>query len=304
MRMNKLKNINSDNWGRWKNNLGTLNLITPAVVINAVKLVKSGIVIPCSRPLNEKDTLRSSPAFSHKMMYAQTKEAEGNKFAEGISQAASDEIFIRIHGMMNTHIDAFCHVGVDDQGFNGIPWDEMVSMEGGHIGTITDALTIVTRGVLIDIPRLRNTLYMEAGEALSLEELQKAAPEIQKGDALLIRTGRWIVPEEISSDRQKDPHGNFAGLHPNCGQFLAENEISVFGMDGGCDVFPALSEYRDRTIHIQCLTKLGIHLIHNLDLEVLADTCRKEKRNTFLFIVSSLNIPKGTGSPTTPIAIF
>lgn len=302
--MVRSKNRRYMNWGRWNNNRGLLNLISPEKVIEATGLVTSGKVITCSKELNPHDTLRSTPAFVHRMLYTKTKTADGIEFGGGIAHAASDEIQIRIHGLMNTHIDAFCHVGVDGKGFNDIDWDEMVTTEGGQQCSITDALSVLTRGVLVDIPRLRGTTYAEPGEAISADELGSYLNEVKQGDALIIRTGRWNIPDKLVFNYAKDPHGNFPGLHPDCGRLLYEHKISVLGMDSGCDVFPALPEYIDNTIHIQCLTYYGIHLVHNMDLEALAEECAKSGRMTFLFIVNSLNIPKGTGSPVTPIAVM
>ena len=52
---------------------------------------------------------------------------------------------------------------------------------------------IVSRGVLLDIPRLRGVRWLEPGEAIFAEELEEAEESqgvrVEEGDILLIRTG-------------------------------------------------------------------------------------------------------------------
>jgi hypothetical protein len=55
---------------------------------------------------------------------------------------------------------------------------------------------------------------------------------------------------------------------------------------------------------VLALPALGIPLLDNLQLEALAETCATKARWTFNCVISPLNIPRGTGSPVNPIAIF
>jgi hypothetical protein len=60
---------------------------------------------------------------------------------------------------------------------------------------------IVTRGILIDIPRLKGLPYLEPGTPVYVEDLEawekKADLKIGRGDAILLRTGRWARPEAV-----------------------------------------------------------------------------------------------------------
>jgi hypothetical protein len=63
-----------------------------------------------------------------------------------------DELTFHTHSMLNTHIDAFFHVGVGGFAFNGRPFHETVTMEDGAIHCdVTDMLNIVSRGVFLDV---------------------------------------------------------------------------------------------------------------------------------------------------------
>jgi hypothetical protein len=49
---------------------------------------------------------------------------------------------------------------------------------------------------------------------------------------------------------------------------------------------------------------MGLHLLDNLDLEAVAQTCIGENRWEFLLTLAPLRIQGGTGSPLNPIAMF
>src|SRR5215813_3546440 len=51
------------NWGRWgpDDELGTLNLITPAKRVQAAALVREGVVVSCARPITY-ESLPSGPS--------------------------------------------------------------------------------------------------------------------------------------------------------------------------------------------------------------------------------------------------
>jgi hypothetical protein len=57
-------------------------------------------------------------------------------------------------------------------------------------------------------------------------------------------------------------------------------------------------------VHVLCLAFYGIPLLHNMDLEALAQACAVQERDNFMFVVSPLNVPKATGSLCTPVAIL
>jgi kynurenine formamidase len=48
----------------------------------------------------------------------------------------------------------------------------------------------------------------------------------------------------------------------------------------------------------------GVPLIDNALLEPLAQACVEEKRYEFMVVVLPLKVPRGTGSPVNPIAMF
>ena len=83
---------------------------------------------------------------------------------------------------------------------------------------------VLTKGILIDLPLLKGKEFVEAGYKISIKDIikfkKKFNVKIEKGDILLVRTGRW---------KQKEVNGewNFldesTGLHYNIIQLLHEN---------------------------------------------------------------------------------
>ena len=45
-------------------------------------------------------------------------------------------------------------------------------------------------------------------------------------------------------------------------------------------------------------------MLDNCDLEALSEAAAARKRWEFLFTASPISVPKGTGSPMNPVAVF
>lgn len=290
------------NWNRWPNDRGTLNLITPEVTLRAVQTVTSGQVIPLSRPVTDKEPIRGTVCFEHTMLNAGAWDLEPER-QESLNSA--DQVAYRTHGMVNTHLDAFAHIGHNGKGFNGVDFDDMVTKQDGvKRAAIDQARAIVTRGVFIDIPRMRGVSHLKPGEYVTPEEIESVADRLEPGDAAVIRTGATLEdgkPPKAEGNR----HGDWQGLHPECVEVLATRDISVLATDSSGDVFPSPYGHIVRSpVHTLCLTYYGIHLLHNMDLEALADTLAESPRAGFLFTVTSLHLERATGSLTSPVAVL
>ena len=180
-------------WGRWgeDDELGTLNLITPAKRRSAAALVQEGITVSLAATAQTERTIDNPCPLEWEM-------ANANR------GGATDRISYRcIHGPGTTHIDGFAHRFFDGKMWNGYPIADLVTMEGGAqknaVLTMKDG--IVTRGVLYDIPRLKGVPYLEPGTRIYVEDLEAWEAEtglrVSSGDAVVIRTGRWRVSYTI-----------------------------------------------------------------------------------------------------------
>jgi len=292
------------NWGKWPNDKGSLNYITPEVTLRGIKAVRQGKAIPCSRPIQLIDPSdpNHSPA-SHKMY---------PMLDAGLFNGSFDELTFYTHSMLNTHIDAFCHVGIAGYAFNGRKFDETVNMEKGAVYCdITDMLSIVTRGVFIDVARNRGVDGLRPGEYVTPDDLKPLLERLQPGDAAVVRTGVTLIGGNVDErDEEGKPklHYGIAGFHADCIPLLAEKQISVLASDSPSDTYPCpvegLDGPHDSPVHGLCLTLYGIPLCHNMDLEEVGRISEETGQQEFLFMVAALHLKHGTGSPCTPLAVF
>lgn len=286
------------NWGRWgaEDQLGTLNLITPANRRDAASLVKDGVTVSMALELNkQEDELNDNP-FEHEVY---TSDSGGHQWAV-------DMYAVTYHGWAHTHVDGLQHVAHKGMLYNGMPFDSLTPDGTERLGIQNVAMNgIFTRGVLVDMPRYLGIDYLPAGTAISavdLEAWEKASGvTISSGDVLLIRTGRWI---QVAEQGQWDLREKAAGLHASVAAWLKARGVAVIGCDGVSDVVPSGVEGLFVPLHELVLAGLGMPILDNLDLEAVAEAAADRDRSTFLFVGAPLRVPGGTGSPLNPLAIF
>jgi kynurenine formamidase len=283
------------NWGRWgpDDQLGALNLIAPEVTAAAAATVRTGRTVSCARPLNTEAAADNPVPVAHHMIGTATEGWGADYFA------------LAPHGFATSHIDALCHIFYEGKLFNGYDTGTVTAHGATRLGIHHLHDGIVTRGVLLDIPAVRGVDALEPGDAIFPEDLdaaeELAALRVRPGDALLVRTGRWVWraahgPWNIAAQA--------AGLDAACLPWLRERDVATLGSDAVSDVMPSRVEGVGMPIHEIAIVALGLHLMDNLDLDALAAACADEGRWEFLFVVAPLVLRRGTASPVNPIAVF
>jgi len=281
------------NWGRWgkDDEIGALNLITPAKRKQAAALVKEGVSVSMAGDLDTVKAVDNPNPFELKML--------------GIGM---DEIAVNYHGVTHTHLDSLAHINDNGVFYNGYKPDADTVLKQGHAKNSIHNLKngIFTRGILIDIPRLKGVPYLEPGTPIYVEDLEacekKTGVKVSAGDALFVRTGVWARRKAVGPwQRGRADGGRDAGLDASVIPWLRKRDIAILGSDHPQYVAPA--QLRG-AVHDFALLYLGIHLFDNCDLEALADAAAARKRWDFLFTAAPLAIPGGTGSPINPIATF
>ena len=281
------------NWGRWgeDDEIGALNLITPEKRMEAVALVQEGFSVSLASDANTVEAVDNPSPYEHEML-----------------SISSDRISVRYHGITHTHLDALAHINDSGTFFNGYTPDVDATLANGHEKNSIHNLKngILTRGVLIDIPRLRGLPWLEPGTPIYVEDLEaweeQTGVRISSGDALFIRTGVWARREvEGPWLRGRREGGRSAGLHPSVIPWLKERDIALLGSDHPTYVAPS---NLPGAVHDFALLYLGIHMFDNCDLEALAEAAAERDRWEFLLMAAPLPIRGGTGSPLNPIAVF
>jgi len=280
------------NWGRWGSGdqLGSANLVTAAKRKQAAALVKAGVTVSLAHnPLTERADDNASP-FEHTML-------RGNSM---------DRYAVSYHGYAHSHIDALCHILYKDQTYNGYARADVNTDKGcTKLGIQNLKDGIVTRGVLVDIPRLRNVPYLEPGTPIYVEDLEawekKAGVKLAPGDALLVRTGRWarraaLGPWNVGQSA--------AGLHASVAPWIKARGVAFLGGDAAQDVVPSMVDGIALPIHTLMITGLGVNLLDNQDLEALGETAAKMNRWEFMLTIAPVPVTGGTGFPLNAIAMF
>jgi kynurenine formamidase len=281
------------NWGRWgkDDQIGALNLITPQKRRQAAGLVKDGVSVSLAADADTVKAVDNPTPYEHTMT--------------GIG---ADRLGVSYHGIAHTHLDSLAHIHTNGVFYNGYtPNADTVLKEGHARNSIHNVKNgIFTRGVLIDIPRLRGVPYLEPGTPIYVEDLEawekKSGVKVSAGDALFVRTGVWARRKaEGPWLRGRAEGARSAGLDPSVIPWLRQRDVAVLGSDHPQYVSP--SNLRG-AVHDFALVYLGVHLLDNCDLEALADAAAARKRWDFLLTTAPLPIRGGTGSPLNPIATF
>jgi kynurenine formamidase len=222
----------------------------------------------------------------------------------------SDRFGVAFHGVAHTHLDSLAHINYDGVFYNGYRPDPAAVMKaGGHARNSIINLKngIFTRGILIDIPRLKGVPYLEPNARITLQDIEAfekmAGLKVSAGDALFIRTGRWarraaVGPWDVSREGQRP--GPSALVLP----WLKARDVALLGSDVPPSTAPSDVAGEGGAVHDFTLVTLGVHLFDNCDLEALAEAAAARKRWEFLLTVAPLPIRGGTGSPVNPIATF
>jgi kynurenine formamidase len=285
------------NWGRWSmaDEMGTLNLITPAKRKQAAALVKDGVSVSLSSNESaQKDVDNPCPI-------------EWGMLTATQSIAMDRVAFPCIHGAGHTHLDSFAHVFFDGKMWNGDPVAGVVTMEHGaaknSILTMKDG--IVTRGVLYDIARLKGVPYLEPGTRIFAEDLEawekKTGTKAGPGDALLVRWGRWMRRTKLGPWPINEA---MAGLDNSVIPWLKKRDIAILGWETPDYAPHPPGDLPPSAVHNFALTILGIHLLDRADFDAVAEAAAARNRWEFMLTIAPLRIPNGTGSPVNPIAMF
>ena len=290
------------NWGRWgkEDQRGALNFITNQKRAAAARLVQTGESVSMAVPLATIPAPDNPAPVTHLMVQA------GTDAHEQALPYCGDYFAIAPHGMANTHIDALCHVFWQGKMYNGFDAGEVGSHGAKKCAIDVTRAGIVSRGVLLDFPRLKKIEWMEPGERILPEDLDAAEKaqhvHVEEGDVLMIRTGRAAM-RKVKGGWDPITVG-LPGLDASCLPWLHERRIAVLGCDAVSDVLPSGYDGVALPIHVGTLVAMGIHLIDNADLDAVSSACAGLGRNEFMFSMAPLILERGTASPVNPLAIF
>jgi kynurenine formamidase len=279
-------------WGA-EDQRGAANRMTPAKALEARDVIKQGMVYQLGRVYESGMPMFGTRHYS--LRIPQAFKIPGKNQATYHDELVSGEL-----GQIGTQFDGLGHLGIGDLFYNGNNRADFAQPEGLTKLGIENVGPLFTRGVLIDVAKLKGKPQLESGYEITAADLQAALKsqgiEIRPGDVVLIHTGwgsLWM------KDNARYIQG-CPGIGVAAAQFLADEEVIVVGSDNwGVEVSPNPDATLAAPVHQLLIAKNGIYLHENLNTEELA----RDSVYEFAYVFAPLRLKGATGSPGNPIAI-
>src|SRR5688572_18338995 len=146
------------NWGRWgkDDQIGALNLITPAKRRQAAGLVREGFSVSLSRDADTDKAIDNPDPFEHSMLTSGT-----------------DRMGVVPHGVAHMHLESLAHMKYDGVLYNGYkPVPDAVIKNGYARNSILNLKNgVLLRGILVDLPSLKNVPFLQPGTAVYASDI-------------------------------------------------------------------------------------------------------------------------------------
>ncbi|CAN5127524.1 cyclase family protein [soil metagenome] len=300
-----------NNAGRWgaDDELGTLNLISPAKRRDAARLARTGTVLSLAWPITPRSLPRQPAEVDHRMYPGE--------------MSAEDYLGLPMHQQGLTHLDCVSHVaGPDGMVYNGRRLRDVSTPAGlTHGSVFAQRGGIVSRGVLLDVPGSLGLEWLEPGQEVAARDLDAAERHAQlrvcTGDVAVVRGGT------AAREAALGPNVFAPGLGPDAIEWLHEREVAVYTGDMPDRVTPLAARLLGLIqgdpdepggepeptrfplpLHQIGIAAMGLVLLDFCRVEQLAQTCGELGRYEFLFVAAPLPVAGATGSPVNPLAIF
>ena len=280
---------------RWGANdeRGAANLMTPALVLRAARLITTGEVIELGYPL-----FAGMPFYGDRIYSQQLKRT--NWRPESNNRGSNEEMVTTELGQVGTQIDGFGHQSIGNSLYNCFKLDEVATRTGFSRLGIEKAGTLITRGVLIDVAALHSVEMLSDRYEITARDLQDALARqnltLETGDAIIINTGFGrLWGQDNARYFRTQP-----GLGIGAAEWLARQNPMIVGSDTCCvEVNPNPDPNLSSPVHQILLVANGVYLVESLKLDELV-----EKRiHEFAFIVEPLKLRGATGSSVAPVAV-
>jgi kynurenine formamidase len=295
------------NWGRWgaDDQIGTLNLIDDAARRRAAAAVQSGKAFALGLPLSEAEGIQAG--FIEGRVNPSRWMIQVNQALSADPEwICSSEDVVTLALQCATHWDALAHCSYKGTLYNGYPASS-VDERGAQKCGIHNLTTVVSRGVLLDVARAHATPVLEAGYAITPDDLDaacaKAGVEVLPGDIVLVRTGQMVhlAPPDRDLIAYTWPS---PGLTIETAEWFHAREVAAVATDTLVfEVYPSQYEDAYLPVHLLHLVEMGMTQGQNWVLDALAQDCAQDGQYTFLLDATPLPFTHALGSPLNPLAL-
>jgi kynurenine formamidase len=273
---------------------GSANLMTPAQVLAAVKLIRTGEIIELGQTLDPA----TMPFFPGRQLSILTKRT--NVLPQSNRRISNEEMVIGEMGQIGTQFDGFSHQGIAGGFYNCFALDQIGTRTGFSKLGIEQVGSLVTRGVLIDVAAFKGVAVLPDSYEITAKDLQDALARqglaLRPGDAVIVHTG-WgtLWGKENARYMKTDP-----GIGVAAATWLAAQNPMLVGSDNwSVEVNPSPDTAISSPVHQILLAVNGIYMLESMKLDDLA----AKRVYEFAFVVQPLKLKGATGSTVAPIAI-
>ena len=295
------------NWGRWgpEDQIGTLNLVDGAARRRAAAAVKSGKAFALGLPLSEAEGIQAG-FIEGRVNPTRSMIQVNEPLGPDPDWICSSEDVVTLALQCATHWDALAHCSYGGVIYNGYPATS-VSEEGAGLCGIHLLTTVVSRGVLLDLPRALGLDFLAPGYAITPDDLTAACAlggvEIEPGDIVLVRTGQMRHLAEPERDLIAYTWPS-PGLTMETAEWFHRHDVAAVATDTLVfEVYPCQYDDVYLPVHLLHLVEMGMTQGQNWVLDHLAAECADDGHYTFLLDATPLSLTNGLGSPLNPVAV-
>ncbi|MBL1113878.1 cyclase family protein [Streptomyces sp. 110] len=294
-----------NNWGRWgtADEIGTLNLITDAVVREAAATIRTGRRVPLAVPLRQ-DGIQTGMIPGRVNPLHTMIAVNFEIFGPGTVATSDDAVTMGLQA--GTHWDGLTHVSHSGRIYNGRPADSITPHGRATFSGIDKAGPLASRGVLLDVARARGAERLPEGHVVTPEDLdaaeELAGTRVRSGDIALVRTGQ--IQRYLAGEKEAYAFPS-PGLSLRTPEWFHARDVAAVANDTlTFEAFPPEIEDLWMPVHALDLVEMGMLQGQNWNLEELSEACAEEGRYAFLLSAPPEPFVGGTGSPVAPVAIL
>jgi kynurenine formamidase len=310
------------NWGRWgpDDEIGTLNLIDGAARLRGAAAVVEGAAYSLGLPLSAEEGIQIG-FVPGRTNATRTMIAVNGALSPDPEWIASSEDVVTLALQCATHWDALAHVsyGAGPDGgrlYNGFPASVVTEAGAGRLG-IHLVRSLVSRGILLDLPRTKGMELLEPGYPITPTDLDDACAfghiDVEPGDVVLVRTGQaahLALPGRPGLRGAAPKRDLVAYTWPTPGLTMAtaewfhRHDVAAVATDTMVlEVYPCEDPDIYLPVHLLHLVEMGMTQGQNWVLDELADACAVDGRYGFLLDATPLPFTNALGSPVNPVAL-
>lgn len=284
--------------------VAALMLAAPACVSEGPKVPESGAL----STLTEADALRGAdqviegkvyglgvitgvdtPAYGERGYSIEiTPHGEQPAFGKNGAIAMDDKIVANLG--VGSQIDGFAHLGSNGTYYGDLPESEVWAEDGVKKYGTHNIPPIATKGVLIDVAALKGVDRLDAGYAITPEDLaaalERQGSTVSKGDVVLLHTG-WqsLAATDPATFLQGEP-----GIDVAAAKWLVARGAVAIGADSwAVEVLPNPDPELVFPVHSFLLGDSGVHILESMDTSQLA----ADQAYDFFFV---LGVPRFYGA--------